>query len=304
MPHYSLHRHDNDDPPLAYDVRAGATLGDVLGLAAMSGTVDVYDGDRYLVSYCGESPYWYDADGIMHQIGSRGWCHDCHGARLGYVHHLDYEVELAILAHEAEDDRTLARQCEADGMTPAQYADSVAGRAVPLDGDHSFEIGVHELGADADGLAVFAVDMWDMTTWRVRVEIAEGAPERAAKLAESLAYHAQPKRCWDCRGRRGHAGDCSWTRTRELLLRHPDSALPGDIEEYGLPGAATRPADAWPADVIDQVAPVRTEAFEMGWFAADEDLHAGNAYTDGADSNTSDDYRAGYAIRWPLGKAR
>jgi hypothetical protein len=169
----------------------------------------------------------------MHQIGSHGWCHDCHKGEYGepgYVHHLAYETELAVLTLEASDDRVLRRQCEADGLTPEQYAAGIAGRAVPLHGDESFVIAVHELGVNADGLAEFAVDMWDFTTWKVAVEVADGAPRAAGKLAEHLAYSALPKRCHDCKGTRGHAKDCSVTREREFLEKYPHlrTGLPGE----------------------------------------------------------------------------
>jgi len=226
------------EPPglLTYTLSSAATLADVLGLASHAHeTVDVMDGDRYLVTYCGESPYWVEADGPMHQIGSHGWCHDCHKDGLGYMHHLNYETELAALTVEARDDRTLARMCEADGLTPEQYAVSVAGRAVALEGDCSFAIDVAHLATDVDAsTATFAVTMWDQTCWRVTVPIGEGTENAAIELAEQTAHRAQPKRCYDCKGHTGHARDCGWARTRELLRKYPQVALPGDAEEYGL----------------------------------------------------------------------
>lgn len=209
-----------------YQVRqdVDAQLADVIGLAAVSDfTVDVYDGPEYLVTFCGCSPYWYPhTDGGMHQIGSHGWCHDCHKDGLGYVHHLDYAVELAWLTHEAHDDDVLRGQCEADGLTPEQYAQEIAGRAVPLDGDYSFAVAVRELGVNADGLAAFAVGMWDMTTWLVAVPLAPGAPDAAVKLAEERAYAASPKRCYDCKGHRGHSKRCHVTRDAEFAADHPE----------------------------------------------------------------------------------
>jgi hypothetical protein len=136
------------------------------------------------------------------------------------VHHLAYAVELEVLAAEARDDRVLREQCEADGLTPEQYAVSVAGRAVPLHGDTSFATDVHELGVNAEGLAEFAVDMWDMTTWKVAVPVAERAPATAGKLAEEHAYAAQPKRCYSCKGTRGHSRRCPETRYAELVAKY------------------------------------------------------------------------------------
>jgi hypothetical protein len=220
---YDLRPRDPDDDEssrLWARPEPGAGLSVVLGLADVTpGWVDVLADGEYLVT---SGWYWWppDGDGSMHQIGSHGWCHDCHKAGLGYVHHLAYDVELAILAYEARMDRVLRRQCEADGLTPEAYAAEVAGRAVPLHGDHSFVTDVHELGVNADGLAEFAVDMWDMTTWKVAVEVADGAPRAAEKLAEKLAWEAIPERCWDCHGSRGHARNCSTVRVAELTARY------------------------------------------------------------------------------------
>lgn len=203
------------DIPLAEVARTASRLGQ------MAPTVDIMHGESYLVSYCGGSPYWWPAGGEMHQVGSHGWCHDCHKAGLGYVHHLDYDAELAVLAAEAREDPVLREQCEADGLTPEQYAAGVAGRAVPLDGDYSFAIAVHELGVNADGLAEFAVDMWDMTTWKVAVPVAEGAPGTAERKAEELALAAQPARCYSCKGRDGqHSRRCQVTRWAEFEARY------------------------------------------------------------------------------------
>jgi hypothetical protein len=204
---------------------ARLSLAEVLHIAEECGrTVDVCASGRYLVTYCGASPYWWlpgTHGGGMHQVGSHGWCHDCHKAGDGYVHHLDYDVELAVLANEARHDQVLREQCEADGLTPEQYAAEVAGRAVPLAGDCSFAIAVHELGVNADGLAEFAVDMWDMTTLKVAVPAADGAPEAAQRLAEELACARVPKRCVHCKGRRGHSRRCPVTRERQLLEKYP-----------------------------------------------------------------------------------
>jgi hypothetical protein len=206
-------------------------LPGVLHIAGRAGrTVDVYESGRYMVTYCGASPYWWlprTAGGEMHQIGSHGWCHNCHKAGAGYVHHLAYDDEVAALTTEARDDPVLREQCEADGLTPGQYAAEVAGRAVPLDGDRSFVIGVHELGVNIDGQAEFAIDMWDMTTWKIAVEVAEGAPDTAQRLAEELAVAQSPKRCVHCHGTRGHSRTCMVTREAELLAQYPHLRLAG-----------------------------------------------------------------------------
>lgn len=208
-----------DDGKLAlFQPREGASLADVCVMAdRMDGHIDIYADGAYLVT---SGWYWWPRagdDAQMHQIGSHGWCHDCHRDDLGYVHHLAYDAEVAVLTAEAREDRVLAQQCRADGITAAQYAAEVAGRAVPADGDSSFAIDVHELGVNADGLAEFAVDMWDMTTWKVAVEVAPGAPLAAQELAEERAYHAGPRRCFSCKGREGrHAPECSTARLDRL----------------------------------------------------------------------------------------
>lgn len=208
--------------PSPYQVREGATLAEALRLASMPGTdwTDVHADGEYLVT---SGWYWWppgEHGGGMHQIGSHGWCLDCQRHGLGYVHHLAYETELAVLTLEASQDGRLREQCEADGLTPGQYAVEVAGRAVAADGDMSFVTDVRELGVNADGLAEFAVDMWDMTTWKVAVEVADGAPQAAEKLAEELAYAATPKRCWECHGRTGHSKRCHVTQNAEFEARY------------------------------------------------------------------------------------
>jgi hypothetical protein len=216
---------DDSEPslPYMYQAREGASLADVLRLAAKPVTgdwLDVHADGEYLVT---SGWYWWlpgEHGGGMHQIGSHGWCHTCHSEGLGYVHHLAYDVELAVLAHEARTDHVLHDQCEADGLTPEQYAAEIAGRAVALDGDMSFVTDVHELGVNAAGQAEFAVDMWDMTTWKVAVEVAPGAPHAAEKLAERLAYEATPKRCWSCKGRHGHSKRCPETRWAEFEAKY------------------------------------------------------------------------------------
>ena len=216
---------DGSGPSVPFPSLPGWDLAQALRHAAASGcAVDVLEDGRYLVTYCAGSPYWWlpgTHGGGMHQIGSHGWCHDCHSCDLGYVHHLDYETELAVLALEARTDRVLGEQCEADGQTPEQYAQEIAGRAVPLDGDRSFVTAVHELGVNAGGLAEFAVDMWDMTTWKVAVPLEPGAPDRAWKIAEEMAVADTPRRCVHCHGRRGHSRRCPVTQQAELLEKYP-----------------------------------------------------------------------------------
>ncbi len=222
---YEIRHRDPNETPLAYEVREGAELADVLGLASQTGTVDVYADGAYLVSYCGRGPYWWpEDDGGMHQVGSHGWCHDCHRSGLGYVHHLDYATEVQVLAVEYADDQVARERCEADGLTPLEYAVTLAGRAVPAHGDYSFAVGIRELGVNAAGLAAFAVDMWDMTTWLVAVELAEGAPDTALRLAEERAHAAAPKRCYDCHGATGHSKRCHVTRDREFYEKYPEIA--------------------------------------------------------------------------------
>jgi hypothetical protein len=230
---YCLRERDADtEQDLPFLVAEDASLAEALELARLlRRTVSVYRNGEYLVSYCGGSPYWWAPGELMHQVSRHGWCHDCHSDRLGYVHHLAEEIELEVLAAEAREDQVLRRECEANGLSPEQYAQSVAGRAVPLDGDHSFVIGVRELGPDADpltrgGLVTwFAVDMWDMTTRKIRVDpldrIEGTMAEHAARRAEEIAYAAQPERCYDCKGRDGrHASDCAETRVREFTEKY------------------------------------------------------------------------------------
>lgn len=114
-------------------------LPDILNLASqLHRTIDVVADGVYLVTYCGGSPYWWlpgTHGGGMHQIGSRGWCHDCRREGLGFVHHLPRDVEVAVLTCEATYDRVLRQQCESDGQTPAEYAQEVAGGGLPLAGE-------------------------------------------------------------------------------------------------------------------------------------------------------------------------
>jgi hypothetical protein len=226
-----IRERDNDDgsgPSLPFIVPASRlSLIEVLHFASKLGeTVDVMDGDRYLVSYCGASPYWWppgEHGGGMHQIGSHGWCHECHKADRGYVHHMDYAIELAVLECEARDDRVLREMCEADGLTPAQYAAEVAGRAVPHRGDGSFVRDVQTIGTDMVAMtADFAVEMWDMTTWRVTVPLGENAPAAASRLAEQRAYAREPRQCTHCHGTRGHSSTCSVTKDYADAAKYPE----------------------------------------------------------------------------------
>lgn len=205
-------------------------LPDVMHLASELGTtIDVMRDGEYLVTYCGSSPYWWPLGESMHQISSHGWCHDCHKDEGSYVHHLDIGTEIAVLTCEARWDRVLRRQCEADGLTPEQYAEQIAGRAVPLEGDWSFSIDVVALGSDLEaGTADFGVTMWAGTCVRVTVPLAEGAEQAAVVEAEQLAHSLQPKRCYDCHGTRGHARNCSVTREAEFLAKYPHLKLDGE----------------------------------------------------------------------------
>jgi hypothetical protein len=197
------------------------TLADALSIGEhVSRTVDVLADGVYLVSFCGASPQWWLPGchgGEMHQVGSHGWCHDCHKNGFGYVHHLAYPVELGVLANEARHDKYLYEMCEADGLTPDEYALEIAGRAVALDGDRSFVVDIQSICTDLEaGTADFAVEMWDMTTWRVTVPIGEAAPQAAARLAEERAHAATPGGCRDCKGRRGHSRRCLTRKLAEL----------------------------------------------------------------------------------------
>jgi hypothetical protein len=108
-------------------------LPEVLHVASMLGrSIDVMADDTYVVSYCGASPYWWlpgTHGGGMHQISSRGWCHDCDG----YVHHLAREIEVAVLTCEARYDHVFRQRLEKRGQTPEEYAEEMAGNAVPLE---------------------------------------------------------------------------------------------------------------------------------------------------------------------------
>ena len=58
----------------------------------------------------------------------------------------------------------------------------------------------------------------------------------ARDLAEQQAHDrpGRPRRCYDCHGTLGHAADCSWTRTRAMLLKYPELIQPDDAAEYAL----------------------------------------------------------------------
>lgn len=108
--------------------------------SAMSGilctSIDVMDGDRYLVTYCGGGPCWWlpgTHGGGMHQISSGGWCHDCFREGAGHVHHLTRDIEVAVLTSEALDDPVLRQRLKKRGRTAEQYAEETAGNALPLE---------------------------------------------------------------------------------------------------------------------------------------------------------------------------
>lgn len=245
-----------DYEPLPWQPVQSATLDQALELARLSKrSVHVYRDGEYLVSYCGGGPYFWPAEGDMHQIGGHGWCHDCHSAGLGYVHHLADDTELAVLAAEGREDPVLRKRLRGDGLTAEQWALSIAGRAVPNEGDESFATDVHELGPGADGLAWFAIDMWNMTTWRIGVPIAPGAPEQAERQAEQAAYGLfGVKRCIDCGGSNGrHAEDCKgvelehyWAELmagdlvtdEDIAALEQEAASAGDAEQVTLCRAA------------------------------------------------------------------
>lgn len=229
------------------------TLVAVLRLAQGLGrTVDVLRGGTYVISYCGACPVWWppgEHGGGSHDLSSLGWCHTCLDDGRGYVHHLPLADEIAVLTEAAITDRVLARQVEADGQTPAEWAESVVGKAVAKDGYDCLAARVVTGGtylSPAGLMRQYTVHMRDeRSVYRVAVPY-DNRPEKyiggardfraATDLAERLACDrpGRPRRCYDCRGLTGHARDCSWTRTRALLLKHPQMALPGDAEEYQL----------------------------------------------------------------------
>jgi hypothetical protein len=219
---------DGPWPSLPYIVPASRLgLVAVLQLASKLGrTVDVMDGEDYIVTYCGGTPEWWlpgGHGGSAHRLSSLGWCHECLDEGRGYVHHLNYAIEVAVLSVEAADDSVLREMCEADGLSPLEYAMEVAGRAVPKDWDRSRAVEVHSLGSDSEaGTATFVVDMKDMTCWRVTVPMAAGAPAAAIELAEQLAHDALPPRCHQCRGTRGHSERCGVTKDRKMAAEYPE----------------------------------------------------------------------------------
>lgn len=133
---------DGSRPSLPFlQVARDMPLPDVLNLASKLGrTVDVFRDGHYVVTYCGASPYWWPPGldgGGMHQISSRGWCHDCFKNSGGsyerdyeewgdpdakYVHHLPRNYEVAVLTCEATHDRVLRERVEAEGLTAEEYA--------------------------------------------------------------------------------------------------------------------------------------------------------------------------------------
>jgi hypothetical protein len=112
-------------------------LPEVLNLASvlsgnLGGGIDVMDGDTYLVSYCGGSPYWW-LPGTHGEISSRGWCHDCCKEGDDFVHHLAREVEVGVLTREALHDPVFRKRLAERGQTAEEYAQMVAGNALPLE---------------------------------------------------------------------------------------------------------------------------------------------------------------------------
>jgi hypothetical protein len=110
------------------------TLSETLHVArTMSGelctSIDVLDSERYLVTYCGGSPYWWlpgTHGGGMHQISSRGWCHDCRNrdeVPEEHVHHLARDVEVAVLTCEGTHDPVFRERLKKAGLTAKEHAE-------------------------------------------------------------------------------------------------------------------------------------------------------------------------------------
>ena len=200
-------------------------------------TVDIMDGDRYIVSYCGAEPYWWQPGthgGEMHQVSSLGWCNTCLDEHGFYVHHLGVYDEIAVLTETAITDRVLRRQVEADGETAARYAERVAGRRIPKWDDGLRAVLITKGGTflGPQGLMrQFTVTMRDNSKHRVAVPY-DNRPEdylsgsrdlyAARDLAERLAYDRirDRKPCSDCRGTRGHAKDCYVTKDAEFEAKY------------------------------------------------------------------------------------
>jgi hypothetical protein len=202
-------------------------LIDVLRLADKLGSrTEVWENGAYVIS---AGNIWNPPGGPYHQLSSHGWCHDCRDEGLGYVHHLSLVYEHAALAAEAMDDQVARRMCEADGLTPAQYADQFAGKDVPLWDDQLYAVWADPYALPAsNGLQAWRVTMKDGSAWLVTVpaDHKDGAGHEALRIAEEWAFAAdtRPKRCYDCKGTRGHASDCSVTREREFLAKYPHLA--------------------------------------------------------------------------------
>lgn len=246
---------DGSGPSRAYMYLAEMTLVDALCVAQGLGrTVDVMDGPDYVITYSGACPVWWlpgTTGADSHDLSSLGWCHTCLDERGLYIHHLPLDYELAVLTETATTDRVLRRQIEADGQTARQYAEATAGQAIAKDGYDTLAVRVVAGGAfwgPAGLMRQYTVHMKDARTV-VRVAVPyDNRPAQytggargfwaARDLAEQQAHDrpGRPRRCYDCHGTKGHASDCSWTRTREQLLEYPELILPGDAEEYALEG--------------------------------------------------------------------
>lgn len=103
-------------------------------LTKLGERIDVLDGETYLVSYIGASPYWWlpgTHGGDLHQISSRGWCFSCDREGKEYVHHLPRAVEVAVLTAEGEQDHVFRERLDKVGLTAEQYAERTAGNKVP-----------------------------------------------------------------------------------------------------------------------------------------------------------------------------
>lgn len=108
-------------------------LADVLS-ANLCRSIDVLDGNAYVVTYCGGSPYWWlpgTHGGGMHQISSRGWCWDCLREEGTYVHHLPRAIEVDVLTCEATHDPVFRKRLTEAGQTAEEYAQATAGNALP-----------------------------------------------------------------------------------------------------------------------------------------------------------------------------
>jgi hypothetical protein len=251
-PHWEIRERDDGDgsgPSGPFIVPASRlSLVQVLLVAVKLGrTVDIMDGDRYIVSYCGAEPYWWkpgETGAEMHQVSSLGWCNTCLDEYGFYAHHLGVYDEIAVLTETAITDRVLRRQVEADGQTAEQYAGSVAGKRIPKWDDGLRAVLITRGGTflGPQGLMrQFTVMMRDRSKHLVAVpydnrsqEYMSGSRDlyAARDLAERLAYDRirDRKPCYDCRGTRGHAHDCHVTRDAEFEAKYGELLRSGDDE--------------------------------------------------------------------------